>query len=113
MLNEFRNISSCLTQRQKKKKLYFYLTNEVTESHQCLHEGKVHSPSLRGPQNMSENSLTLYDICFLPLCMFSSDSGDCHYPVISRGEAAEDEIHDKMVTETECQHQQDMLSNKM
>ncbi|XP_053505780.1 voltage-dependent L-type calcium channel subunit alpha-1C isoform X1 [Ictalurus furcatus] len=43
----------------------------------------------------------------------SSDSGECHFPVISRGEADKDEMHDMMVTETECQHEQDMLSTKM
>lgn len=45
--------------------------------------------------------------------MFSSDAGECHFPVIPWGEAAKDEIHDKMVTETECQQEQDMLSTKM
>lgn len=62
---------------------------------------------------MVENTLTLYGICFLLVYMFSSDSGECHFPVISRGEADKDEMHDMMVTETECQHEQDMLSTKM
>ncbi|XP_046729276.1 voltage-dependent L-type calcium channel subunit alpha-1C isoform X3 [Silurus meridionalis] len=43
----------------------------------------------------------------------SSDSGECYFPVISRGEAAKDQMHDQMLTETECQHEQDMLSPKM
>ncbi|XP_060745275.1 voltage-dependent L-type calcium channel subunit alpha-1C isoform X1 [Tachysurus vachellii] len=43
----------------------------------------------------------------------SSDSGECHFPVISRGETAKGEIHDKMDIETERYHEQDTLSTKM
>ncbi|GAA6090392.1 voltage-dependent L-type calcium channel subunit alpha-1C isoform X1 [Tachysurus ichikawai] len=43
----------------------------------------------------------------------SSDSGECHFPIISRGETAKDEIHDKMDIETERYHEQDTLSTKM
>ncbi|XP_058273774.1 voltage-dependent L-type calcium channel subunit alpha-1C isoform X5 [Hemibagrus wyckioides] len=43
----------------------------------------------------------------------SSDSGECLFPVISRREAAKDEINDNMDIDTERHQEQDMLSTML